>query len=607
MSAEPVNSEGATEANGAVDAQRLTRAVHRAMLALALNAASRAIPLLVIAGWFVAWMGYQAGARLAAPGVAVLIAIAAVWRRVLVMRYSGVELSAATTRRVEMQMRANALVAGITWAVATVGFYPLLDARHAAVHLAILIGSAALSVQTMTSIRWCFPLLVVPTIGSLTWVSLFVESTRSLPLALMSLIYVATLLKTGDQYRSTAERAIEHGLAVDEANQLLRRAKEEADAGTAAKSQFLATMSHEIRTPMNGVLGSLELLRRSTLSDEQRRLVRTASTSGESLMSILNDVLDHSKIEAGKLSLKSEPLSVLQLATSVIGLFRANAEDKGLAMRLNLHADVPDWVCADGQRLKQVLLNLVSNAVKFTARGSVELEITAHADGANTTLLRFAVRDTGAGIAAEAARQLFTPFTQLENSGSTTRRGTGLGLAISQRIVQAMGGQIEIDSTLGQGSTFRFEVSLPVHEGEAPPAVADTSTGALDGADALAGTVLLVEDDVVNRLIARAHLEALGMSVIEAADGAQALQTLQGRRVDLVLMDCHMPNLDGCAATRNWRQRENQLGLRRTPIIALTANAFDDDIRHTREAGMDAHLAKPYTRKQIKEKVESWL
>jgi len=589
------------------DPQRLAAAVHRQMLALALKAASRTIPLLVIAGWYVAWMGYQAGATRTAIVVALLIATTASWRRVLVARYSQPELPDATSHRVEMQMRANAFLAGVTWAVATIGFYPLLGAHHAAVHLAILIGSAALSVQTMTSIRWCFPLLVVPTIGSLTVVSVFVESTRSVPLALMSIIYVATLLKTGGQYRGTAERAIEHGLAVDEANALLLRAKEEADAGTAAKSQFVATMSHEIRTPMNGVLGSLELLRRSTLSDEQRRLVRTASISGESLMSILNDVLDHSKIEAGKLSLKSEPLSVLQLATSVIGLFRANAEDKGLAMRLNLHPAVPDWVRGDEQRLKQVLLNLVSNAVKFTARGTVELEVSATTVPGDGLVLGFAVRDTGAGIAPEAARQLFTPFTQLENGRSTTRRGTGLGLAISQRIVEAMGGRIEIDSTVGRGSTFRFAVHLAAHEGDTPAPAADTSTGALDAADALAGTVLLVEDDVVNRLIARAHLEALGMSVIEATDGAQALQAMQARRVDLVLMDCHMPNLDGYAATRLWRQRESQLGLARTPIIALTANAFDDDIRHTREAGMDAHLAKPYTRKQIKEKVEGWL
>ena len=607
MFAEPSSSQAAKPPDAADDARRLASAVRRELLTLALKAASRTIPLLVIAGWFVAWMGYQAGVTGAATVVALLVTVTAGWRRVLVTRYSAAQLSAATTHRVEMQMRANALLAGITWAISTVGFYPLLDARHAAVHLAILIGSAALSVQTMTSIRWCFPVLVVPTIGSLTYVSLFVDSTRSWPLALMSVIYVATLLKTGGQYRGTAERAIEHGLAVDEANQRLRRAKEEADAGTAAKSQFLATMSHEIRTPMNGVLGSLELLRRSALSDEQRRLVRTASTSGESLMSILNDVLDHSKIEAGKLSLKSEPLSVLQLATSVIGLFRANAEDKGLVMRLNLHPEVPDWVCGDGHRLKQVLLNLVSNAVKFTARGKVELEVSSQADAGDGLLLEFAVRDTGAGIAPEAARRLFTPFTQLESSGTATRRGTGLGLAISQRIVEAMGGRIEIDSTQGQGSTFRFAVRLAVHEGDAPPPAADTSTGALDSASPLTGTVLLVEDDVVNRLIARAHLEALGMSVIEATDGAQALQTMQGRHVDLVLMDCHMPNLDGYAATRLWRQRENRLGLARTPIIALTANAFDDDIRHTREAGMDAHLAKPYTRKQIKEKVESWL
>jgi CheY-like chemotaxis protein len=195
----------------------------------------------------------------------------------------------------------------------------------------------------------------------------------------------------------------------------------------------------------------------------------------------------------------------------------------------------------------------------------------------------------------------------LQNDAPTSRRGTGLGLAISQRIVEAMGGHIEIDSTLGKGSTFRFTVTLPELVGEAPRQAPDTTTGTLDPAAPLAGVVLLVEDDAVNRLIARTHLEALGMEVIEATDGEQALEAAHGRNVDLVLMDCHMPKVDGYTATRLWRERESQLGLPRTPIIALTANAFDDDIRHTREAGMDAHLAKPYTRKQIKEKVEAWL
>jgi signal transduction histidine kinase/CheY-like chemotaxis protein len=585
------------------DALRLVSAVHRDMLAFALRSAAKTIPMLLMAGWFVAWVGLRAGATTAAIAVALMTTVTASWRYVLVRRYRDAELSPATTCNVEVQMRANAFLAGLTWALSTIAFYPLLGTRDSAMQLAIIIGSAALSVQTMTLIRWSFPLLVVPTIGSLAYVSLFVESTRSIPLALLAVIYVATLLKTGAQYRETTERAIEHGLAVDEANLQLQKAKEDAEAGTVAKSQFLATMSHEIRTPMNGVLGSLELLRRSQLSEEQRRLVRTAAASGESLMAILNDVLDHSKIEAGKLSLKSDPLSVMNLATSVIGLFRANAEDKGLALKLNLDPQVPDWVIGDGPRIKQVLLNLVSNAVKFTKRGSVKLNIRL----IDEELVQFEVEDTGAGISPEAAAQLFTPFTQLQNDAPTSRRGTGLGLAISQRIVEAMGGHIEIDSTLGKGSTFRFTVTLPELVGEAPRQAPDTTTGTLDPAAPLAGVVLLVEDDAVNRLIARTHLEALGMEVIEATDGEQALEAAHGRNVDLVLMDCHMPKVDGYTATRLWRERESQLGLPRTPIIALTANAFDDDIRHTREAGMDAHLAKPYTRKQIKEKVEAWL
>lgn len=606
MDGKQLSSDGTQTEEASSEAQRLAPAVHREMLVLALRAAARAIPMLLLAGWYVAWMGYQGGAVRAALAVALMTAVTAGWRMVLVAHYLGAELSPQTTARAEMHLRANALLAGLTWGLSTIAFYPLLDSRSATLHLAILIGSAALSVQTMTLIRWSFTLLIVPTIGSVAYVSLFVESVRSPALAVLTVVYVATLLKTGSQYRETAERAIEHGLAVDEANVQLRKAKEDAEAGTVAKSQFLATMSHEIRTPMNGVLGSLELLRRSPLSEEQRKLVRTAAASGESLMSILNDVLDHSKIEAGKLSIKSEPMNVMTVATSVIGLFRANAEDKGLALRLNFDPQVPDWLLGDSQRLKQVLLNLVSNAVKFTARGSVLLRVAVVDAGDDGTTLRFEVVDTGPGLSEEGAAQLFTPFTQLGNEAAGPRRGTGLGLAISQRIVEAMGGRIGIDSIEGKGSTFRFELRLPVHEGESPRPVAETIPGGLD-APPLGGTVLVVEDDAVNRLIARAHLEALGVEVIEAADGEEALEAASERRVDLVLMDCHMPRLDGYAATRLWRLRERRLGLPRTPIIALTANAFDDDIRHTREAGMDAHLAKPYTRKQIKEKVEAWL
>jgi len=219
----------------------------------------------------------------------------------------------------------------------------------------------------------------------------------------------------------------------------------------------------------------------------------------------------------------------------------------------------------------------------------------------------FEVRDTGIGIAPQSAKRLFTPFIQLEQDGGRSRRGTGLGLSISQRIVEAMGGHIELVSELNSGSAFSFSVRLPLYADEPPLAAPETASGELDALSARAGTALVVEDEPVNRLIARGMLESLGMNVIEAADGLEALAKANVHSVDIVFMDCQMPNLDGYAATRRWREREVRLGLSRTPIIALTANAFEEDIQRTRDAGMDGHLSKPYTRDQMKQQLQAFV
>jgi signal transduction histidine kinase/CheY-like chemotaxis protein len=509
--------------------------------------------------------------------------------------------------KIEGDVRGNALLAGLTWSVATIGIYPLLDPRSASVLLVILVGSAAVAVHFMTMVRWSYALLVLPSIGSLMMVSLLHDAVRSTPMAVLSFIYAVTLLKAGQKYRETTAGAIAHQLDAEAANVSLVAAKEAAEAGALAKSQFLATMSHEIRTPMNGVLGSLEMLRRSPLNDDQRRLVRTAGASGESLMAILNDVLDHAKIEAGKLTLKHAPLSLRDLAAQVVGLFRANAESKGLSLGMHIDDALPHWVIGDNQRLKQVLLNLVSNAIKFTDRGGVTLGLTCLAGDAETATILFEVQDTGMGIAADDVPRLFKPFSQLDPAGGRPRRGTGLGLTISQRIVEAMGGDIQVSSVPGRGASFRFAVTLLQHEAEAPPTAADTISSGFDMLGPLSGTALVVEDDQVNRLIARSQLESLGMSVVEAKDGMEALVLAQTQPVDIVFMDCQMPNMDGYAATVCWRQREARLRLRHTPIVALTANAYDDDIARAQEAGMDGHLTKPYTREQIKQQLLNWL
>jgi PAS domain S-box-containing protein len=404
-------------------------------------------------------------------------------------------------------------------------------------------------------------------------------------------------------------------------NAQLREKAAEAEAANRAKSVFLAAMSHEIRTPMNGVLGMVELLGLSQLDNEQRTVLEIVRNSSTSLLRIIDDILDFSKIEAGKLDIRPEPASLSRVIEDVFNLYTGHASSKNLLLTQSVDPNISPALRLDALRLRQILRNFVSNAIKFTDKGHVAIRAERVERRGNTEQIRIMVADTGIGISAENQQHLFQPFAQAESD--TTRRygGTGLGLVISRRLAELMGGTVKIRSEPGQGTTLILNLSLEIAEvneltKDNPESKLETlkaTIGARRGAPSVEqaeaeGTLILLADDHrTNRALLLRQMNTLGYAAETAEDGVVALEKWRSGRFALLISDCNMPRMDGYELARRIRETESAEGLRRTPIIACTANALGSDADMCYAAGMDDYLAKPVDLTQLLAKLERWL
>ena len=410
-----------------------------------------------------------------------------------------------------------------------------------------------------------------------------------------SLVVTAISTGVGIAYEWIKESALRD---IEDANRMLKKAETKAKAASQAKSEFLANMSHEIRTPMNGILGTLQLLQmQDELGDDSREFTRTALSSAESLLTLLNDLIDLAKIEAGKLQFELVPFDLHQIVADVRALFAPTATKKGLQIGLHFAPGCPHLIVSDPVRIRQVLSNLVGNAVKFTESGSVQIEV----DRSPTDELMLTVTDTGIGIDEAQKEHIFDAFAQADSS--TTRRfgGSGLGLSVCQRLIDGLQGRLTVRSEVGRGSAF--EVCVPYST-----APADWQAEASSGAAAFLAQsrestrVLLVEDHVVNALVGRRMLESMGMEVDLSTNGREAVDAAKDGRYALIFMDCHMPEYDGFEATQELRR----LGVA-TPIVALTASVMAKDRERCFASGMNGFLSKPIPRDALANALRTWL